>query len=564
MLSNDVNKFYWDIENMLHGSSAMQSTSDHIFTLFLSYSKGREIGKSNYELVEEVKGIIGEKVPMNLSQGLEAIYTAENVSDAEMADLCEHIAYDDRSGDRYFYHSSTSSLITDLVCPLLDIKPEDKVVDTCSGFGHFLVASAGYSRAKYGHIPSLFGYEINQKSALVSRVILALNHEKAEIQIEDSLKVKIPNFTKSFIEPPFGARVLAGDSIWKDENVPLFSNESEWVFTYSAIQAMDKSGRLAVLLPFGRLMSSTGEKIRRLLIEKNYIEGIIELPSGMAIGTNLKTALLIFSKNKESTAIKMVDGTKFVSEDSNRRYDSLKLDVTSLLEEYQKQDFKFSSKEIMDNRCNLAPTIYLSPTYKIEVQYPVKISDVAKVIVGSQYTVSHFKPMITEAENGYRILTSSDINDGIINFERLIRIDPDSKLDKFALQNGDVILTSKSSKVKIAVIDDLPSQPVIVTGGMIIIRPDAKKINPVFIKIFLSSEKGMDTLKGIQRGTAITIISGADLADAIISCPPIKEQNKVSARYSSLVNTYAGLEEQLNSTKEKIDHFYSDYLSEEE
>ena len=77
-------------------------------------------------------------------------------------------------------------------------------------------------------------------------------------------------------------------------------------------------------------------------------------------------------------------------------------------------------------------------------------------------------------------------------------INPDKKIFKFALKKDDIVLTSKSSKVKIAIVDCETKDNIILTGGMLCIRPNTDLIKPEYLKMFLDSKKGKEILADVD------------------------------------------------------------------
>ena len=565
MLSKEESNFLEKV-NELFGKQMNASRTAELIAIFAyGYSIKNEKCISK-DLSAEAKNYLPDSFVYLCENQMQNLIESNEIYEENIRNICEYYAYERKNTRWEDMRSLTSPQIAQLVCMLLDITPEDFVFDPCSGAGCFLNEAAKYSNCKYGANPKLEGIEIDRDASFVSKVILELSHNNANILEEDSLKAKYPVFNKGYVESPFGMRIISDRSASMDDNKIFISNhESEWLFIVKMLENIKKGGRFASLVPAGRLVSSIGIKTREYLVRNNLIEGIIELPSGMVPGTAVKTDLLIFNNSREEgTPIKMLDGNQYLSEKSNRRFDSLQLNFNEFVKAYYSDTYFISPEEIMNNEFKLSPTYYLSSADKISVPYPKKVSEIATVMLGSQYTIAHFKSSITEENSGYRILTSSDIQEGLIEFEELTRIEPDKKLEKFAIKKGDIVMTSKSSKVKTAVIDEMPDEFIIVTGGMIIIRPDLSSVNPFFLKMFFDSEMGVETLKKIQRGVTIITITASSLEKAVVSCPPLEEQNKIAAKYSSLVNMYAGLQDQTKKIKEKIDHFYSDYLSEEE
>ena len=129
---------------------------------------------------------------------------------------------------------------------------------------------------------------------------------------------------------------------------------------------------------------------------------------------------------------------------------------------------------------------------------------------------------------------------------------------KFALRKNDVIMTAKSSKVKIAIVDYQPEEDVILTGGMLCIRPKDDVILPSYLKMFLDSTKGKEILKSIQKGSVIQTITVSALKSILVSCPPLELQEYFAKRYQSKLSMYAALKKELADLEEKINNFYDD------
>ena len=140
---------------------------------------------------------------------------------------------------------------------------------------------------------------------------------------------------------------------------------------------------------------------------------------------------------------------------------------------YYSKDVKTKTIEELIDVPNICPSTIMLDVEKLK--NGAELKNLADVFIGSQYTLGIFekKGLISDKKTEYRILTSSDIENEMIRWEELHYIDmKDDKFDKFAIQYGDVVVTSKSSKVKTAVVDIVPEEKILVTGGMLIVRPD--------------------------------------------------------------------------------------------
>ena len=172
--------------------------------------------------------------------------------------------------------------------------------------------------------------------------------------------------------------------------------------------------------------------------------------------------------------------------------------------------------------------------------------------------------MFSDDETGYKILTSSDINDGAVDWNKLQCIKyEDSKFDKYAIRKNDVIVTSKSSKVKVCVVDIEPNEKILVTGGMIIVRPDILKLKPTYLKLYLDSANGQIALKSIQRSATIITVNSKDLAGIIIPNASLEKQEQVTKKYNSKLSTYLALKEELKRIENSLSNLYSEEFEEE-
>ena len=217
---------------------------------------------------------------------------------------------------------------------------------------------------------------------------------------------------------------------------------------------------------------------------------------------------------------------------------------------------KKASKEL-EGCENLAPSVLM-----LEVKRPTnarELREISEIIVGCQYTASHFNEMFTGDRNGICLLTPNDIQNGMIDWDGLRRIDSsDKKLDKYALKNGDVVITTKSSKVKTAVVDIVPGRKTLAIGGILIIRPDLKKINPTYLKIYLDSQDGQCALKQIQKGIVILTISPKSLANLLVPVPDINVQDSKADKYNELLTTLGAYSSEIKKIERKISEFSLD------
>lgn len=454
--------------------------------------------------------------------------------------------------------------LSEFVARILEIKSSDSVFDLGSGYGNFLV-SVGLFYRDQAIRPALFGQEINIDAYNISCMALTMCGANYHIENVNSMEnSKCPSFTKGYVFPPFAVRFdrSAADQFkFRGEELFVPKTSSEWLFVFKALEGMNKGGKLAVLLPEGVLFKAQDAGIRKYLLDNNLIEGIVSLPAGTLYPwAGVKTSLLILSYGNES--FKVVDGEEVLKGLPVKGLSSHEAAV-DLYNAYNSKDVELiNDSDIKSLDFNLSYSSLHSKDIYQGLDNLKAVSEVAEVLKGSPLTIAGFKDQIASSATPYQILTSSNIEGGIIDYESLPYIGDGKKYEKFFARKGDIVMTTKSTKVKFAVINEEPSTSIIVTGGMIIIRPSPELIDGTYLKMFFDSARGKAILASIQKGAVITTIPLNDFKNLKLPCPPIDEQKAVSKKYNSLLAVYDGMKKEVEDMERRLANFYEDSLEE--
>ncbi len=446
---------------------------------------------------------------------------------------------------------SANNQINKLIIKILKIEKDDVVLDLCSGYSEFLFELA----KEWNNEIAYKGIEINTEQVFISNLIFDLLELDFNLINENALFSKLYEYDKGYVFPPLAIKY--NDDTYQrfyTKNKSLFNSRttSEWFFVDRLLSKMKENGKCISLLSKKPLFFNDDNDYRNYLLENHLLEGIIELPSGiLSPYTNVPMTLLVFSN--ENKKVKIIDGNNYIVKTNKNKDVEIKL--AELLDDYLNNNcIMLTTNEIKEKNTFLVNNLLSKPK---EINFGRTFENVAKISQGSQYTVSNFKDKITDEKTNYRILTSSDIENGCINFEKLQYIENnDEKLLKHRLQKNDLVMTSKSSKVKIAIVDFEPQENIIVTGGMFIIRPNIDEINPLFLKMFFESKTGIEQLKSIQKGSIIPTIPMKMLKELTISCPPLEEQNHYAKKYNSKLNMYIAMKKELEQLEESLKNFY--------
>ena len=453
----------------------------------------------------------------------------------------------------------SNNKLCELVISLLKINSSDNVVlDLGSGTGNFLANVNKYMIKKGIFLKDLFGIESNASQVYLSNMamqIIRCSESHPYIIWDKDLENSDIQYTHAYVFPPLGARFNSFEKIISSKYLGVkFSsrNSTEWIFVDRILRGNPQ--RSIALTTIKALYNDADKEYRNKIIEDGLLEGIIELPSGALDFTGIKTCLLVFSQGNKK--VRFVDASS-VFDKATDRLNKTELPIEQILSLYNDKNVETKTIEEAIKCNNLVPSNAL---IKVENQLnSFQLSTEAEVFTGSQYTARDFAKFFTDRDTGYRILTSSDIEDGHVNWNNLQRIDyKDEKFDKYAVQKNDVIVTSKSSKVKTVVVDIEPKEKVLVTGGMIIIRPNTNRLDPTFLKIYLDSKQGQLALKQIKKGAIITTINAKDLLNILIPFVDINKQREKAKLYNEHLSSLLAYKNEISKIENRLTNFYLD------
>ena len=474
----------------------------------------------------------------------------------------------DISGYRDYINTTTSSIF-DIAAKLLDIDGAGHtVVDLGSGDGGVLAKILINARKKKYVLKDLIGFELNIESAKVSQMSLDILSDGDPRPI-----IKIANIfdgcdfvcTRGYCFPPFGLKQFLRE---KSRPSKLFKgieltnrNTSEWLFIDTLLNGLHEYGRAVALVSGRALFNFADNEYRTALLENGLLEGIIELPNGSLNFTGVKPYMLVFSHG--NTEVKIIDASDAI-DSKTKRFNKIEVDSNKVLRMYFDSSAPARDTNNLKELNSLVPSNVLLNVAKPKNGVP--LNGLAEVFTGNQYTLGVFEKngMLSSKPTGYRILTSSDIEDGIVDWKSLQSIVyEDNKFDKYAVRKNDLVITSKSSKVKTVVVDIEPKEKILVTGGMIIVRPDTKLLDPTYLKIFLDSEQGQNALKGIQKGSVIITINSKELSTILIPLIDVDKQIEKARKYNEKLSTLYALKQEARKLEDSLKNFYLDESEEE-
>ena len=222
--------------------------------------------------------------------------------------LIERFASDagKKAGEFYTPHG-----VSELVAKLCAPKPGARICDPACGSGGLLIEAA---REVGGDNYSLSGMEVNGGTWALARMNMFLHGmDSARIEWCNTLTApglveadRLMKFDNIVANPPFslnkwGARNAETDPFnrfWR--GVPPRSKGDYAFITHMVEAALEKKGRIAVVVPHGVLFRGAAEgRIRQKLIEENLLDAVIGLPANLFPTTSIPVAILVFDRSRE-------------------------------------------------------------------------------------------------------------------------------------------------------------------------------------------------------------------------------------------------------------------------
>jgi type I restriction enzyme M protein len=294
--------------------------------------------------------------------------------------LMRHFATESGKSKGQFYTPAEVSRIMAKVIGINKARSQSQTIyDPTCGSGSLLLKAADESETGV----TIYGQEMDNATAALAKMNMILHDDPtAEIWQDNSLSS--PYFTFDFVvaNPPFSNKAWSnGFDPFHDlyerfiDGVPPMKN-GDYAFLLHIIRSLKSTGKGAIILPHGVLFRGNAEgDIRRNIIRKGYIKGIIGLPPNLFYGTGIPACIIVLDKENAANrrAIFMIDASKGFIKDGNKnrlRHQDLHkiVDVFNKQIEVSKYSRKVPVAEIAANDYNLNIPRYIDSSEAEDVQ----------------------------------------------------------------------------------------------------------------------------------------------------------------------------------------------------
>lgn len=247
--------------------------------------------------------------------------------------LMRHFATESGKSKGQFYTPSEVSRVIAKVVGISKAKRHDQTVyDPTCGSGSLLIKAADETEQGI----TIYGQENEGPTRALAKMNMILHgYEMADIKKGNTISEplflengRLKTFDFVVANPPFSNKNWS-NGIKADEDeyerfegfgIPPKKN-GDYAFLLHMIKSLKSTGKLTVILPHGVLFRGNAEsEIRKNIIKRGYIKGIIGLPPNLFYGTGIPACIIIIDKeNAESRkGIFMIDARKGFYKDGNK------------------------------------------------------------------------------------------------------------------------------------------------------------------------------------------------------------------------------------------------------
>lgn len=269
-----------------------------------------------------------------------------------------------KSGGEFFTPQHVSKLIAQLAMHKQD--KVNKIYDPAAGSGSLLLQAKKHFD---NHIieEGFYGQEVNHTTYNLARMNMFLhniNYDKFNIALGNTLTDPHYGDEKPFdaivSNPPYSIKwigdddpTLINDDRFAPAGVLAPKSKADFAFVLHALSYLSSKGRAAIVCFPGIFYRSGAEqKIRKYLVDNNFVESVISLAPNLFYGTSISVTILVLSKHKQENKTQFIDasGEEFFKKETNNNVltDNHIVKIMEIFD--SKEDLEHIAKSIDNSR----------------------------------------------------------------------------------------------------------------------------------------------------------------------------------------------------------------------
>jgi len=412
-LNETLERVFRHIEESAKGSSSEGQFAGLFDDFDVNSNKlGATVAKRNEKLVKLLNGV----ADMNL--GDVRNHDIDAFGDAYEYLMTMYASNAGKSGGEFFTPADVSELLTRL--GTVGKKEINKVYDPACGSGSLLLKAEkvlGRDAIRNG----FFGQEINITTYNLCRINMFLHDvefDKFDIACEDTL-ISPQHWDDEPFElivsnPPYSIKwagndnpLLINDPRFAPAGVLAPKSKADMAFIMHSLSWLAPNGTAAIVC-FPGIMYRGGaeQKIRRYMVDNNFVDCVIQLPSNLFFGTTIATCIMVLKKGKSDNKVLFIDATNEcikVTNNNKLTQDNIRriVDTFAGREEIAHFAHLANYDEIAQNDYNLSVSTYVEAEDTREKIDIVKLNaEIREIVAREQVLRDEIDKIIAEIEGG--------------------------------------------------------------------------------------------------------------------------------------------------------------------
>lgn len=410
-LNETLEKIFNAIESSAQGTDSEDDFKGLFDDIDVNSNKlGATVAKRNEKLVKLLDGIGDMKLGDYKDNTIDAF------GDAYEFLMGMYASNAGKSGGEYFTPQEVSELLTRLT--VVGKTQVNKVYDPACGSGSLLLKFAkilGKENVRQG----FYGQEINLTTYNLCRINMFLHDidfDKFNIACEDTLispqHWDDEPFEAIVSNPPYSTKwagddnpLLINDTRFSPAGVLAPKSKADLAFVMHSLSWLSTNGTAAIVCFPGIFYRGGAEqKIRKYLVDNNFIDCIIQLPDNLFFGTSIATCIMVLKKSKNENATLFIDATAECEKVTNNNKLRDK-NIENILKMFtDRADIAHKARlvqnsEIAENDYNLAVSTYIEKENTRQViDIKALNKEIAEIVAREQVLREEIDKIIKEIE----------------------------------------------------------------------------------------------------------------------------------------------------------------------
>jgi type I restriction enzyme M protein len=406
-----MEKVFRNIESSAQGSPSEDDFKGLFDDIDVNSNKlGGTVAKRNEKIVKLMIGV-GE-----MKLGDYRDNTIDAFGDAYEFLMGMYASNAGKSGGEYYTPQEVSELLTRIA--LVGKTEVNKVYDPACGSGSLLLKFAkilGKDKVRLG----FYGQEINITTYNLCRINMFLHdidYDKFDIGLGDTLTDPLhwddEPFEAIVSNPPYSINwkgdsdpILINDPRFSPAGVLAPKSKADLAFIMHSLSWLATNGTAAIVCFPGVMYRGGAErKIRQYLIDNNYVDCVIQLPSNLFYGTSIATCIMVLKKSKPENSTLFIDASnEFVKVTNNNKLTQDNID--RIIDAFRtREDIEHFSRlvpnsEIEEQDYNLSVSTYVEQKDTREVIDITKLNaEIEQIVAREQDLRDEIARIIAEIE----------------------------------------------------------------------------------------------------------------------------------------------------------------------